>query len=135
MTRTLRKLHRRFDLMLLAPIAWWGWRHRTDLQRALPLVAAAPKRLTDGELRDVMTEARVLFALATDPRTCGRRSIELCEVRDGVARLSLDPQYLDTASHHDVISVVGKVRGVAVIDIVPTTTTPEEMPFGEPVFA
>jgi len=131
MKRSLHHLTRRLRLVSFAPLAWWAWKYRTDLRRALPLLKAAPRRILAGETGDVVTEAKVLHALATDDRTRGNAAVALCGVHDGVAKLRLTTEATDAAA------VVRKVAGVVDVDLDPTTRLNATAYTGlpEPIFA
>lgn len=78
---------RRFIPISTPALALWGWRNRRELSSWASFGRAAFGRVLQGNLEDVVTEARLRAALTVDARTRGARGLSV-EVRQGEAILS-----------------------------------------------
>lgn len=127
-TRLLRRLTRSARLVSYTPLVLWAWKYRNDIRRAMPVFKAAPRRVRARETADLITEAKVLHALAKDERTRGDAAIQFRGVHAGVAHLRLSG-----TSGAAAVPVVERVTGVKAVDVdvdVDTTT-----PLPVPTFA
>jgi hypothetical protein len=78
--------------------AMFLWRNREEVMRWAGFVGSAVPKLAEGDLTDVLTEARLRAKLTADSRTRGAEGLRV-SVRDGVATLSgvVDPAIHDVA--------------------------------------
>jgi hypothetical protein len=78
--------------------ALWAWNNRDELIRWASFTGAAVPRLVEGNVTDVLTEAKLRARLTADSRTRNAEGLRL-EVHDGVATLSgvVDPAVHDVA--------------------------------------
>ena len=110
--RLAHRIRRRVRLFSLAPLAWWTWKYRHDLRQAGPMLRSTPSRLRAGQGSDLLVEARVRRALATDESTRGDRRLEVRSLHEGVARLALTHGNRSAA-----VAVVSRVPGVHRVEV------------------
>jgi osmotically-inducible protein OsmY len=79
-------------------MALWAWNNRDELARWAGFAITAGPRVAEGNVGDVLTEARLRARLTADSRTRGAEGLRL-EVHDGVATLSgiVEPKVHDVA--------------------------------------
>lgn len=120
--RFVHRITRRARLLSFAPLAWWAWKYRDDLRRALPMLRTAPAKVRAGQAGDVLLEARVRRALAMNAHTRGDDTVEVRSVHHGVAHL------VAADGHHPrAASVVAGVSGITRVDLDPAPKLPLPM--------
>ena len=89
-------------------MAMWAWRNRDELARWAGFAAGAVPKLVDGQVGDVVTEARLRARLTADGRTRGADGLRVTVV-DGVATLS---GVVDAAIHDVALDIAASTAGV-----------------------
>jgi hypothetical protein len=88
--------------------AMFLWRNRDEVMKWAGFVGAAVPKLAEGDLSDVLTEARLRAKLTADTRTRGADGLRV-SVRDGVATLS---GVVDPAIHDVALDIATAASGV-----------------------
>ena len=89
--------------------AMFLWRNRDEVMKWAGFVGAAVPKLAEGDLSDVLTEARLRAKLTADARTRGADGLRV-SVRDGVATLS---GVVDPAIHDVALDIATAASGVS----------------------
>ncbi|HEY7625772.1 MAG TPA: hypothetical protein VH761_01845 [Ilumatobacteraceae bacterium] len=104
-------IRRRIRPLWVAGLASAAWMNRKDLARWAEFIRRAIRQRRALSLSDLITEAKVRFALTSDPVLRRDPALKDLAVRDGVVTLLTNtPAWPDSAAH---VKRLKQVRGIA----------------------